>query len=118
MINAFELYCILKLDDICTTLVVLAFVTGVVFLPTLIIAYANEIESKKLESLSKNILFFFTVPAMLISSLCPTTKQAAAMIVIPKIATQENIEYLNQESKELYSIAKEAIMDFVENNKK
>ena len=122
MINALELYCILKLDAVYTTLMTVSVITGVVFLPLFIIAYANENESekktcRKLESLSSEILLFVTVPALILALLCPTTKQAAAIFIVPKLATQENIEHLSKEYKELYSIAKEAFTNFVENNK-
>ena len=39
--------------------------------------------------------------------LTPTTKQMAAIMVVPKIVTHENVEALSNEAKGLYDLAKE-----------
>ena len=37
----------------------------------------------------------------------------ATILILPKIASEENVDYLTQEAKELYSIAKEGFKNSI-----
>ncbi len=134
MISELELYCILKLDAISNAIFCLASASTFSSLLLLIAGILSEadkgsnvswhfitkkeraIQRAKNLRLSKQIkncfrasglalcfsLFFWAV-----YTLMPTTKQAAAIMVVPKIATNENIETLTDEAKSIYGLAKE-----------
>ena len=134
MISAVELYLVLKLDSIAYALLTLG-VTSSASSAMLLIAglgYASEKDTcaerhcitkreralmrAKILRAGNMIPKFFKASAI---SLCvsilfwalfvltPTTKQMAAIMVVPKIVTRENVEALSNEAKDLYDLAKE-----------
>ena len=54
--------------------------------------------------------FFATAMiALAINSLIPSSTTAAAMILLPKIASEENMKVVGKEAGELYGLAKKAL---------
>ena len=48
--------------------------------------------------------------------LTPSTKQAAVIVLAPKIASQENFDFATDEAKELYGLAKDYLKSGLEEN--
>ena len=134
MITAFELYFTLKLDAISNALLVLGltsaaasfslFMAGIVSVSERDSNADRHVLTKKERAIQKARALKFDkwIPKFFKSSafalclsiffwafyiLTPTTKQMAAIMVIPKIATNENIETLTGEAKSIYELAKE-----------
>lgn len=128
--SGFEVYCILMLDNIKGLFAGFSVVLGILCITAivcLILAYCNAFEpnywnkpkeytdgewSAKSRKFFSKCLYFIG-PIFLISILfctfLPTTKQVAAIFVIPKLATAENIDAFNEEAKDLYRIFKDIL---------
>lgn len=52
------------------------------------------------------LLFLFTI-CVLTATFLPSTKQAAVIWLLPKIATEENLDRAQSEAGELYDLAKQ-----------
>lgn len=53
------------------------------------------------------LMFFTSIASFVMFVFIPTTKQMAAIMVVPKIATAENVEAISNEAKSLYELAKD-----------
>lgn len=125
MITASEIYWILKLDAIQNMFLIFSIFTGMFGLAMAIIWGVNSADDyydneKKAAACRKR--FFVTVPVlvvlMLITALLPSTKQMAAIKVIPAIANSEIVGELSADAKELYRMGINAIKEqLTENNK-
>ncbi len=114
MISSWMVYVILKLTIIhnfCFSVGILA-----LGLSILMWVFGNLAESEgdiavvaKFKRLSYPLALVFMPLAILI----PTSEQAAAIYIVPKVATVENVEALEGEALELYGIAKEALIDLL-----
>lgn len=122
MITASEIYWILKLDDIQGVLIFLTVVVGVYCLMMLVIwrvtkdigiAYADKQEEKTVTFCAKQ--FFITVSVfavlLLVETFIPSTKQMAAIKVIPAIANSEIVGEMSSDAKELYRMGVNAIKE-------
>lgn len=118
MITAFELYWILKLDAISHVATFAAAIAGVVsgvmFVIYLFASFAEDDNSAFV--LKKVCVYAFRVfvVSLIASILIPTTKQMAAIMVIPRISTIENVEALTSEAKSLYELTKEYFRESVD----
>lgn len=63
--------------------------------------------ANKFIKISATISIIFAVLAML----TPNSKQAAAIVIIPKIANEENIDFIKGESHEVYQLFKNYVAD-------
>lgn len=125
MINAWDLYWTLKLDDIHTAANLFANIIGFLSLILFVLfLFGIVLTSDEKPSafgqvmrrgFAASIVVFVAVvvPVFVAKALLPTTKQMAAILVLPKIATQENAETLIGEAKELYELAKEGLRNMV-----
>lgn len=145
MITAFELYCVLKLDSILNALFALATTSTASSLILLIAGLSFSSEKDGIAGLvsitqreralkrARILRYNKWIPKLFKSSafaaclsvffwalftLTPTTNQMAAIMVIPKIATSENVEVLTGEAKSLYDLAKEYFRESVKCEKK
>lgn len=111
MITAFELYWILKLDAISWVAICAAAIAGVVSGVMLALyLFASFAEDENSAFVFKKVYayaFRVFVVSLIASILIPTTKQMAAIMIVPKIATAENVEALTGEAKDLYELAKD-----------
>lgn len=57
---------------------------------------------------AKSILSI-SIPLLIIGTLLPSSRTAAAMIVVPALTSKEVVEPVAGEAKELYDLAKEAL---------
>lgn len=120
MITASEIYWILKLDDIQGVLIFLTVLVGIYCLAMLVIwgvtrgiDYDEKKEEKIVTFCAKQL--FITVPVfavlLLIGTLIPSTKQMAAIKVIPAIANSEIVGEMPRDAKELYRMGVNAIKE-------
>lgn len=111
--TAWQIYWVMQLDSInsfflCST-------AGAVFAPMAAGMISDgelvwNYEQKRIRRWAK--VCFWMAPLFLIAAvLTPSTKTAAAMIVLPAIA---NSETLRKEAGELYGLAKEALRDAID----
>ena len=111
MVSAFELYWILKLDAISHVATfasaIAGVVSGVMFVLYLIASFAEDDNSAFVFKKVSAYAFRVFVVSLIASILIPTTKQMAAIMIVPKIATAENVEVLTGEAKDLYELAKD-----------
>lgn len=125
MISAGELYWVLKLDAIesffcwlgglATAFFTLASIISLVcYLIDEIMENSKGIQTTK--KIFKRFALALAVALLVlgIGKLIPTTKQMAAIIILPKIATQENVEALTGEAKEIYTLAKDCLKKLTE----
>lgn len=118
MISGWELYVVLKLDSFQAffqTIGGIGLISSIGGLIITTVASFDDDETTKVlankaASLFRKMLVvsgLFVVTGLFL----PTTKQAAAVLIIPKIATNENIEVISDEAKSLYSLAKEYFLE-------
>ena len=113
MISAFEIYFVMQLDTWVFVSRVTSFLSLVIFVVLNIATYeiggtAKETAKETAKPYWRALLFIFCLSST-IGMLLPTSKTAAAMIILPKIASNENMATLSKEASELYNIAKDAI---------
>lgn len=136
--DAVDLYWILKLDDIRETLsyssvflglslfVIFACLVGFIIINYDMMSSYNSTEEKErlkvIWGAVKKVIntaigvVIISIFLLLVSTFLPSTKQMAAAIVLPKIATEENIELLTGEAKEIYELAKEGLKNAINKN--
>ena len=136
--DAVDLYWILKLDDIRETLsyssvflgfslfVIFACLVGFIIINYEMMSSYNSTEEKErlkvIWGAVKKVIntaigvVIISIFLLLVSTFLPSTKQMAAAIVLPKIATEENIEVLTGEAKEIYELAKAGLKNAINKN--
>lgn len=105
MITAWQIYWVMQLDRICTAFVVIAICSGIAAAISGVVAFDETSDgaakfSKRMAGLCMACVFAL--------ALTPSTKTAAAMIVIPAVANNKAIQ---KEAGDLYGIAKEALRE-------
>jgi hypothetical protein len=105
MISAFEIYLVMQLDSIVTVFFVFAVASGFV---ALFLGFIGAAEDNPVWLAFAKRLCVWSVASSLLAAFVPSTKTAAAMLVIPAIA---NSEAAHKEAGELYVIAKQALKD-------
>lgn len=113
MITAWQIYWVMQLDTIGTVATLLAFAA---FMLTVFVwaAYADDaIESPVAPSLLTLPFLAFTT----VATFLPSTKTAAAMIVLPAVANAATSETVQREAGELYGIAKDALRELAKSDK-
>jgi len=129
MITPFEVYLVMQLDSVSCALGVLG-VGGLVFAAILTLfnglsqhnansfpSLCNMDERKAAwaqRAATRKKVLLFAIPVFLINSLIPSSKTAAAMIILPALTSKEVTEPLAAEGKELYALAKQALRDAVD----
>lgn len=136
--DAVDLYWILKLDDIRETLSyssvflgfslfgIFACLVGFIIINYEMMSSYNSTEEKErlkvVWGAMKKVIntaigvVVVSIFLLLVSTFLPSTKQMATAIVLPKIATEENIEALTGEAKEIYELAKAGLKNAINKN--
>lgn len=112
MISAFDVYLVMQLDSIKDAITVIMVVLFCSVFAQVLLLIMEEVYSKALLILSSSLL----VASIAAFSFIPSSKTAAAMMMIPKLTSLEAIETVNPEVKELYDLAKGALRGVVDNN--
>lgn len=117
MISPFTLYLILMLDNIKGALVALLFASAlpavICFIVTIVNSSCEYKSEEKYFAAGKKglkICVPLMVFALLTQALLPSSKQAAAIVIIPAIANNENVQ---REAGELYQLAKQGLKQLV-----
>jgi hypothetical protein len=113
VITSWQIYWITRLDSISLLLAIATFLS--VFLFILSVFALEDIEDEKVGKevgLFRKFLFFFSIAGAVLCSLTPTTKEMAAIILIPKLtnAVTQN-EELKKLPNNLLSLANDWIVE-------
>lgn len=114
MISPWEIYLVFQLDSIREFL---AGVSGVGLIASIVAAAMFPLLFDEDFGLNLSVKWVFTplvsatFVAALLYAFVPSTKTAAAMIIIPKIANSETIQ---REAEDLYGLAKRALVEAVQ----
>jgi len=115
--NMFELYCVLKLDEIKLLLEitgVVIFIFVIMVLGGFLFNYIDAGEKIPLwHKVCSVVLIPTTIFLILTTVLLPSTKQMAVIIIAPKII---NNEVLNNDLKDLYKLAKDGLKDLIKHD--
>lgn len=110
-----SVYLITRLDAISVSLVLCTTVSMVLLIMSACHRF-SDVDSDDKEGIS-NANKFLKITATIsiifavLATLTPNSKQAAAIIVIPKIASEENIDFVKGESREVYQLFKSYISE-------
>lgn len=125
MISPWEIYLVLQLDTIGATLGITSVLLVAGILVTAVVGGFEkgasntypEMEISKRERANGERLHRWTfrliwlaVPLLAVNALLPSSKTAAAMIIIPAIANNETIQ---KEAADLYGLAKQALTEAI-----
>ena len=121
MITPFEVYLVMQLDSISVFLFATTILLGISLLISFLIGainsdmYTEETVKRGKAQMARTLKF---VPLLVClgfsSALIPSSKTAAAMIILPALTSKEVTEPLAAEGKELYALAKQALRDAVD----
>lgn len=114
MISAWNVYLVMQLDSIVVAAFGMAVILGIAAIICTIVAAIAGAEGEplapRMARATKSVSAAFFV-AVLASALLPSTKTAAAMIVLPAMA---NNETLKREADDLYGLAKQALKEAID----
>lgn len=117
MISSFEVYLVMQLDTVIKVLVSLSIISALLCMPVIVISLTSGYTSTYVKKLGRWVMVTFLLSTTLCSFL-PSSKTAAAMIILPKITSSENINALSVEAREMYSIVKDALKGVSKDEKK
>lgn len=107
MISAWDVYWVLQLDSIAGMFVIAAIIFGLALIFT---PFFYLLEEQKLPPHFKKMLAT-VIGCALVATFLPSSKTAAAMILVPALTAPEVVAPVTGEAKELYSLAKQALKD-------
>jgi anaerobic C4-dicarboxylate transporter len=117
MIDAWDVYWIMQLDQIRGGMMVFSIIFGVALAIGALVGavvvfdtYGNDKNDAKQTFkrwMSSGVAVF--VVSFLLASLLPSSKTAAAMIVLPAITSDTVVQTVAPEARELYELAKDAL---------
>lgn len=114
MISAFEIYLVMQLDSILTGLILITLASSVSAGAFALAGFGGfHGKDERCILAAKRLLATATI-ALGLSVVIPSTKTAAAMIVIPAIVNNEKVQ---AEAGDLYELAKAAMRDAVTDEK-
>ena len=120
MITESSIYWILKLDDIRTLFGVLTFALGIVSFASLLTWAINSPEGSRIADSAKKFLLISLSSCMLCAAtvtFMPSTKQMAAIKVLPKIVNSEIVGEVSADVKEIYRMGVAAIKEALSENR-
>lgn len=119
-LTPFQVYLVMQLDSINTLAFVFGVLSAIVFTISFICYVVNNASSKKEEAACAEMALgiakkvgVLAALSLILGTFLPSTKTAAAMIVLPAIANNEAIQ---TEAGELYGLAKEGLRNLVKSN--
>jgi hypothetical protein len=111
MITPFEVYLVMQLDTITTAAGLFGFAATCVGGFVMVVGFCeDETWAKWLGS----TVFSLGLFCLLLATFLPSTKTAAAMIVLPAITSDEVVKPLGDEARGLYDLAKQALKKAVD----
>ena len=113
--SGWDIYWLLKLDDIRHLLAGIASIgaflagAGLIFLP--LMSFSTDDKTPKWVFRALIAVAMLAALSGVTKAFLPSTKQMAAIMVIPKVATAENMEAVSADTKEVYGIFKQWLRD-------
>jgi hypothetical protein len=108
MINAFQVYLMMQANSI-SIMLALACIATLIAALALMISESSRYDDREDYTAAKKATKWGII-FLVLAGLMPSTKTLALMYVLPKITSKEVTEPLGAEAKELYSIAKQALI--------
>lgn len=116
MISPFEVYLVLQLNSLVGASVLIAIISACGATLALILPRMeyrpDDDDIARWDRRAKKVLKIGSV-ALLLSVVVPSSKTAAAMFILPALTSDQVIEPVSREAKELYGLAKKALQNAV-----
>ena len=110
MITPFQVYLVMQLDDLRAAMVFFGFF---IFMAGIYIARTRHDQTRRVGFIGPTaILLGFAL--LCVSAATPSSKTAAAMLILPALTSDKVTEPLTAEAKELYGLAKSALSNLAE----
>lgn len=109
MIDAWDVYWVMQLDAVRVTLIILSTALGIVCTFATLHTFIEEVGFPHL----KKLVAVWAL-LMLAAAFTPSSKTAAAMIVVPALTSEEVVQPVSEEARELYGLAKDALRNLGE----
>ena len=109
MVSAWDVYWVLQLDSIVQVFIGLALASACMVVGCgigIIESYGDDEAAWRGRAFKAAASFVFF---LLATGLTPTSRTAAAMILVPKLTSPEVLQPVGAEAKELYGLAKDAL---------
>ncbi len=113
MVSAFEVYLVMQLDDIRCAALFFGLAIGVIGVT--LTAHSLDYREKIGFAGPATLVFAFVLLAA--DAFTPSSKTAAAMILVPALTDKQVTEPLTAEAKELYALAKQALTNVAQADK-
>lgn len=130
MITPWEIYWVLQLDSFSSAFGLAALVTAIAFVVLFAVsvfwsldsaanwcseefklnAERHQAAAPNLRKIAMRLLMFAFLPIFIVAVALPSTKTAAAMIIVPEIVNSPTIQH---EAGDLYKLAKEALSNAI-----
>ncbi len=117
MVSAWDVYLVMQLDSVFWLLTLFCFILGMMTIACAI-GWADSGEPDKTMFGARAKRAAYGLSAMMaVAAILPSSRTAAAMILIPKLTSPEVTEPVGKEAKELYGLVKQAIRKLGEDEK-
>lgn len=115
MISAWQVYLVMQLDAISTVACVFGTLLSI---PACFFGGVGLIEDDDRQIKVAKSFLSISIPLLIIGTVLPNSRTAAAMIVVPALTGKEVVEPVAGEAKELYDLAKEALKNLAKKEEK
>lgn len=115
MVSPFDVYLVMQLDSIGSMFLFFALVGS--FVAVVLCLFGSIEEEPAVLSWGRKVAAF-AILSTLASGLLPSSKTAAAMILIPALTSEEVVAPVSAEARELYGLAKAALRNVAEREPK
>lgn len=112
-ISPWDIYWILQLDSVIGAAIAVLVCCGTAVLILLMFSpiWLDEAgDPRKFAATAARRLAYFAFPALLVTVFIPSSKTAAAMVVLPAITNNANVQ---REAGDLYAMAKDALREAI-----
>jgi hypothetical protein len=116
MISAWDVYWVMQLDTIGTSMVAAAILIAVASVFVAVASDGDAVWDDDKKIIYRPWLVVWTLGALLLAArvFLPSSQTAAAMFLVPKLTSPEVLEPVGAEARELYALAKKAIRNLAE----
>lgn len=112
MISGWEIYLVMQLDTVRTVFFILG---GIGALASCFFGFFAFVDDEDQPAILAKKTGIIAVPVLIAAALIPSSRTAAAMIIIPAVANNETIQ---QEANDLYQLAKDGFRRLVTQEEK
>lgn len=115
MISAWDVYWVMQLDSISSFLAVCSFLVFAASAAIFLLVVPEASDDEEAKKVLKVCVKFVAVSFFLgtFSVLLPSSKTAAAMIILPAVTSEEAVNMVKPEAKELYELTKDALRSMI-----